>query len=141
MTTRERENKRHRVAHGEAHRTAEYRIWKLMKRRCLNPNHATYKYYGGRGVKVCERWLHNFPNFLADVGRRPSAKHTLDRIDNAGDYAPDNCRWVTMKTQCNNRRVQEPYWRKHRDECGECYRLVIPTAYNKLLREQSEKKC
>lgn len=76
-----------------------------MKTRCINPKAINYPHYGGRGVKVCERWLHSFENFLADMGPAPSNKHTLDRFPNQeGDYEPGNCRWATHKTQNNNRR-------------------------------------
>lgn len=87
------------------HRTPspEYRSWMHMKTRCLNPRHIAYHRYGGRGIKICKRWLEGFENFLADLGPRPSSKHTLDRIDNDGDYEPSNVRWGTLAEQNNNR--------------------------------------
>ena len=84
--------------------TPEFRIWQHMKDRCHNPNNTGYQNYGARGISVDERWRHNFENFLADLGRRPSAKHSLDRIDNDGNYEPGNCRWATHKEQKRNRR-------------------------------------
>lgn len=81
--------------------TPTYRSWDHMKQRCLNPNNDRYNDYGGRGIKVCERWL-SFDNFLADMGERPDGT-TIDRIDTDGDYTPDNCRWATTSAQQSNR--------------------------------------
>lgn len=83
--------------------TREYSIWKGIKARCLNPNIPNYNTYGGRGIKVCDRWL-KFENFLADMGKCPGKEYSLDRINNDGDYCPENCRWATWIEQCNNQR-------------------------------------
>lgn len=82
--------------------TKTYRIWSGVKSRCTNPRATGFKDYGGKGVSVCDRWL-VFGNFLADMGECPSDKHSLDRIDNAKGYEPENCRWLLRSLQNRNR--------------------------------------
>lgn len=85
--------------------TPEYRAWTHMKTRCYNQKCDMYYAYGGRGIVVCERWLHSFENFLFDMGKRPSRKHSLDRFpDINGNYEPSNCRWATPEEQAANKR-------------------------------------
>jgi hypothetical protein len=78
-------------------RSAEYRAWCNMKNRCYNPNFIQHEDYAGRGIKICDRWLESFEHFLADVGLRPSPKHSLHRINNDGDYSSENCKWATIQ--------------------------------------------
>ena len=83
--------------------TPEFTAWSKAKERCYSKNSQRYHRYGARGIIVCDRWLNSFPNFLEDMGKRPSKKHSLDRIDNNGNYCKENCRWATSKQQGKNR--------------------------------------
>lgn len=84
--------------------TTEYRIWRGIKDRCLNPNKKEYPNYGGRGITVCDRWNNSFEDFLADMGMRPSKQHSIERRNNDGPYAKDNCYWATKHEQVRNSR-------------------------------------
>lgn len=86
-------------------RAPEYRTWDKMIQRCCNPQSNSYCRYGARGIMVCERWRRSYADFLADVGRKPTPAHSLDRIDNDGHYAPGNVRWATRSEQGRNTRT------------------------------------
>jgi len=95
--TRNRQNS----AHGMS-QSPTFLVWHSMKQRCNNRNHEAYSRYGGRGIAVCKRW-YSFQNFLNDMGERPSSEHSIDRINNDGNYKPDNCRWATRTQQGRNK--------------------------------------
>lgn len=88
--------------HGHSQRTRTYTVWVSMKARCYNRDHNRYHRYGGRGIRVCDRWVGSFENFLSDMGECPAGMQ-IDRKDNDGDYEPGNCQWSTAGEQANNR--------------------------------------
>lgn len=102
--------------HGESYKlpgikkrksSTEYYSWTGMKARCYSVNNPKYPNYGGRGILVCDRWKNSYLNFLADMGRKPSIKHSLDRINNDGNYEPSNCRWATNFEQSINKQAKK----------------------------------
>lgn len=98
-----------KIKHGASCRdntTIEYKAWSNMKDRCLNEKNKAYKNYGGRGIKICEKWINSFEQFVSDMGHRMTSEQSLDRIDNDGDYEPINCRWATNSEQNRNKRTK-----------------------------------
>ena len=93
--------------HGQS-KSSAYSCWNQMLQRCYNPNHKSYKDYGGRGIKVYRKWW-KFKNFYKDMGNKPK-NLTLERINTNGDYRPSNCRWATKQKQNQNRRAKGYYW-------------------------------
>lgn len=120
--------------------TRTYICWASMKRRCYNSSVKSFKYYGERGIKVCDRWLNSFENFIEDMGERPPGM-TIDRIDNNKDYEPVNCRWATSKQQQNNRRNSrflELNGEKHTiSEWAEILDLPKSTMYGRFYRGEN----
>ncbi len=90
------------ITHGLT-KTPEYGVWSHMKRRCEDPSDSSYERYGGRGIRVCERWS-SFELFIEDMRQRPTPRHSIERLHNDGNYEPDNCVWGTKKEQARNRR-------------------------------------
>lgn len=96
-----------RTTHGLT-RSAEYKTWAGIKRRCLNARDRSFHAYGAAGVRICRRWADSFGAFLADMGPKPTPRHTIERIDNRRGYAPGNCRWATVTEQNRNKRTNRP---------------------------------
>lgn len=127
--------------------SVEYWLWASMKQRCYDPACQTFKNYGGKGIEVCARWLgrNGFANFLADMGPRPSPRHTLDRFpNNKGDYEPGNCRWATWKQQqrnrTNNRILLYKGEAKPMSEWAEIHGLTTLIVFKRLERKWSVEK-
>lgn len=117
----------------------EYGIWCGIRRRCSNPKDAAWKHYGGRGIRVCDRWQESFSAFLEDMGHRPSEDHSIDRYpENNGDYEPGNCRWATWKEQSRNKRVNYLVEHDGETKCvaewAEQYGVSHSILYSRLVR-------
>lgn len=139
------------LRHGEASvdstgrkMTPTYAAWASMKSRCNNPNHSNYKRYGARGIRVCDRWNESYEAFLEDVGERPTPEHSLDRIDNDGNYEPGNVRWATAEEQnrntSSNRKIEIDGITKPLSEWLVHFGRARKTFYQRIARGMSERE-
>ncbi len=126
-------------------KTPEYRSWSDIIQRCLNPNNKRYNNYGGRGIKVCQHWNNSFEAFIKDMRFKPTPKHSIERINNNGNYEPSNCKWATSSQQARNTRRNQNLTFKGKtlcviDWCQHFNNTKTSTAYNRLkLRWPIEK--
>jgi hypothetical protein len=148
-----------KLINGKRVATPEYRSWQMMKNRCHNPKARDYAYYGGRGISVCQKWRDSFDAFLADVGRRPSPAHTLERRNTNRGYSPSNCYWATREAQSRNRRYATTriwelaaklgvsiataahyLWIVRRELRGEPTRYTVPPAAVLVIKKHMQEK-
>ena len=120
-----------RVIHNLCH-SPENMAWREMRKRCYSVQHARYADYGGRGISVCERWKASFEAFYEDMGPRPSSSHSLERINNDGNYEPGNCRWATPQEQARNRRNNRLLTFQGKTLCAAEWSAITGIHYNTL---------
>lgn len=124
------------VTHGMTG-TAIHAVWLSMKKRCLSPTDKGYECYGGRGIRVCQRWADSFEDFITDMGPRPSNKHSIDRINNDGDYEPSNCRWATKIQQGRNTRSNINIFYQGKTQCLAAWAEELGIPYKALAQRIS----
>lgn len=122
-----------KITHGLSS-SSEYKSWDSAKQRCTNPNNSRFDRYGGRGITMCDRWMNSFASFYEDMGPRPSPRHTIERLDNDGNYEPGNCCWATVKEQTNNTSVQKRI-RERGNKCKHGHDLTQTMSAHGLCRE------
>ena len=127
---------RPRLVGGKRVASPEYRSWQMMKNRCTNPRARDYKFYGGRGITVCQRWM-GFDEFIADMGPRPTPLHTLERRNTERGYSKRNCYWATRQEQSRNRRFIKRYKGKTTWEWAEELGIQPATFHHRLWRFNS----
>lgn len=125
------------TTHG-MYKSTEHSSWRSMKNRCCNKNHMHYKNYGARGIKICNRWKNSFQNFYDDMGAKPSPKHSIDRIDNNGDYEPENCKWSTEIEQARNRRGTKMYTYKNETKYAREWMDIYEISNNVFYRRVNQ---
>ena len=130
------ERRKANIVHGGC-RTPGYSSWNNMIRRCHIEHSHAYRHYGGRGIVVCERWRTSFWNFISDMGQRPTPKHSIDRIDNDGNYEPGNCRWAMAADQAKNTRSNKVIAIDGRTQCLSAWAEEAGIRYGTLRRRLS----
>ena len=129
----------HSLTHGKT-KTKEYRAWRSMKERCSLPSNIMWKNYGGRGIKICDRWIGSFECFLKDMGELPFKGAQLDRIDNNGNYEPSNCRWVTKFQNMLNKRNTVIVEYNGKSQTLKEWSIELNMNYNLLIRRLKGQK-
>jgi len=132
--------KKSSITHGLS-KTKEYAIWADIKKRCYNKNNSAYKFYGAKGITMCNKWKNSFIPFITDMGKRPSENHSIDRINTFGNYEPSNCRWTTKDIQSNNTRTNKKITlngiTKNITQWLKLLNIPCTTYYNRLNRNWS----